>query len=123
MCWPTQAAPVTVDHDEGGPGDQPTAEEARQRLQSLVGKWALEATPPGGPPWPGRADATIEWHDSGAHLVYRSTVEMPEAPDSVSFIGCDAANGTYVELYSDERNVCRIYQMSISDEVWKRWRG
>jgi hypothetical protein len=47
---------------------------------------------------------------------------MPEAPDSVSFIGCDAANGTYVELYSDERNVCRIYQMSSNDGVWKRWR-
>ena len=49
--------------------DQPTAEEALERLEPLVGEWTLEAKPPDGPPWPGEARATIEWHDSGAHLV------------------------------------------------------
>ena len=44
--------------------------------------------------WSGLRPATIEWHDSGAHLVVRSTVEMAEAPDSVSIMGCDAANRT-----------------------------
>ena len=77
-----------------------------KRLEPLVGEWALEAKPPDGPPWPGEARATIEWHDSGAHLVARSTVDMPGAPDSVSVMGCDAANGTYFQLYSDERGVC-----------------
>ena len=62
--------------------DQPTAEEALKQLEPLVGEWTFEAKPPDGPPWPGEARATIEWHDSGAHLVARSTVEMPEAPDS-----------------------------------------
>jgi hypothetical protein len=28
-------------------------------------------------------------------------------------MGCDAANGTYFQLYSDERGVCRVYEMSI----------
>ena len=86
--------------------DQPTAEEALKRLDPLVGEWTLEAKPPGGPPWPGEARATIEWHDSGAHLVGRSTVEMPEAPDSISIMGCDAANGIYFQLYSDEQRAC-----------------
>ena len=72
--------------------DQPTAEEALKRLEPLVGEWNLEAKPPDGPPWPGKARATIEWHDSGAHLVQCSTVEMPEAPDSISIMGCDGAN-------------------------------
>ena len=58
--------------------DQPTAEEALKRLEPLVGEWTLEAKPPEGPPWPGEARSTIEWHDSGAHLVERSTAEMPE---------------------------------------------
>ncbi len=49
--------------------DQPTAQEALKRLEPLVGEWTLEAKPPDGPPWPGEARATIEWHDSGAHLV------------------------------------------------------
>lgn len=102
--------------------DQPTAEQALRRLEPLVGEWLLEAKPPGGEPWPGGGRATFEWHDSRAHLVQRVTVELPEAPDNVSVIGCDAANGTYFQLYSDERGVCRVYEMSIGNGEWKLWR-
>jgi len=102
--------------------EQPTAEDALRALDPLVGEWLLEAQPPGGEPWPGGGRAIFEWHDSGAHLVERSSVEMPEAPDGVSIIGCDAANGTYYQLYSDERGVCRVYQMSIDAHEWKLWR-
>jgi hypothetical protein len=102
--------------------DQPTAEKALKELERLVGEWAVEATPPGGPPWPGEARITFEWHDSGAHLVERSTVEMPEAPNAISIIGCDAANGTYYQLYSDDRGVCRVYEMSIDAGGWRLWR-
>ena len=70
----------------------------------------------------GRRKVTFEWHDSRAHLIERTTIELPEAPDSIAIIGCDAANGTYYQLYSDERGVCRIYQMSISDDEWTLWR-
>jgi hypothetical protein len=45
---------------------------------------------------------------------------FPEAPDNVSIIGCDAANGTYFQLYSDER--CRVYEMSIGKGEWRLWR-
>jgi hypothetical protein len=102
--------------------DQPISAGALERLRPLVGEWILEAKPPDGPSWPGEARATIEWHDSGAHLVQRSTVDMPEAPDSVSIVGCDAAKGTYFQLYSDERGVYRVYEMSIGDGEWKLWR-
>ena len=44
------------------------------------------------------------------------------APDNVSIIGCDAANGTYFQLYSDERGICRIYEMSIGNGEWRLWR-
>jgi hypothetical protein len=47
---------------------------------------------------------------------------VPDAPDNVSIIGCDAANGTYFQLYSDERGVCRVYEMSIGKGEWKLWR-
>src|SRR3954471_16015829 len=102
--------------------DQPTAEKALKELEPLVGEWTLEAIPPGGEPWPGEARASFEWHESGAHVVERSTVEMPEAPDGVSIMGCDAANGTYYQLYSDDRGVCRVYEMSIGDGEWRLWR-
>ena len=105
-----------------GTMDQPTAEQALKELEPLIGEWTMEAIPPGGEPWPGEARATFEWHDSGAHVVERFTVEMPEAPDGVAMIGCDAANGTYYQLYSDDRGVCRVYEMSIGEGEWKLWR-
>lgn len=52
----------------------------------------------------------------------RVTSEMPEAPDSVSIMGCDAANGTYFQLYSDERGICLVYEMSIGEGEWRLWR-
>jgi hypothetical protein len=102
--------------------DQPTAEEALGKLERLVGEWTVEARWPAGEPWPGGGRVTFEWHDSRAHLIERTTIELPEAPDSIAIIGCDAANGSYFQLYSDERGVCRIYQMSISDDEWTLWR-
>jgi hypothetical protein len=102
--------------------EQPTAEEALKQLEPLVGEWRLEAKWPEGEPWPGDGRSSFEWHDSGAHLIQRSTVDLPEAPDGVSIMGCDAANGTYFQLYSDDRGVCRVYEMSIGDGEWKLWR-
>ena len=102
--------------------DQPTAEQALRRLEPLVGEWTVEATWADGTAWPGGGTVTFEWHPSGAHLVERGTADLAEAPDNLSIIGCDAANGTYFQLYSDERGVCRVYQMSMSDGEWKLWR-
>jgi hypothetical protein len=102
--------------------DQPTAEQALRRLDPLVGEWIMEGRPPDGEPWPVHGRVTFEWLASRSHMLVRSTVELPEAPDSVSVIGCDAANGTYFQLYSDERGVCRVYEMSISNGEWKLWR-
>jgi hypothetical protein len=51
--------------------------------------------------------------------VQTTTVDMPEAPDSLSIIGCDVANGTYCQLYSDDRGVCRVFEMSISETEWQ----
>jgi len=42
----------------------------------------------------------------------------PVRPDSISIIGCDAANRTYVQLYSDQRGVCRIYTMRMDGRQW-----
>src|SRR5262249_11711996 len=102
--------------------NQPTAEGALKELEVLVGEWSLEATPPGGPPWPGGGKATFFWHESGAHLIGRVTVELPEAPDGWAIFGCDAANGTYYNLYSDERGVCRVYETTIGGGEWSMWR-
>jgi hypothetical protein len=102
--------------------EQPTAERGLRQLEPLVGEWTLEATSPDGESWPGEGRVIFAWHDSGAHLVESVTVDVPEAPDSVSIIGCDGANGTYFQLYSDQRGVCRVYGMTIGDGQWNLWR-
>src|SRR6185312_8314624 len=50
------------------------------------------------------------------------TLDHPQAPDTTSIIGCDAANGTYYQLYTDKRVVCRVMHMSIDSHEWKLWR-
>jgi hypothetical protein len=102
--------------------DQPTAENALKELEVLVGEWTLEAIPPSGEPWPGEARATFEWLEGGQLLFERTTIEMPEAPNGVLVYGCDAASGTYYQLYTDDRGVCRVYEMSIGNGKWKLWR-
>ena len=100
--------------------DQPTAEKALKELEVLVGEWTQEATPPGGEPWPGEASAKFEWLEGSDNrlLVETTKVSLPEAPDGVCVIGADAAKGTYYQLYTDERNVCRVYDMTFGDGKW-----
>jgi hypothetical protein len=102
--------------------DQPTAEQVLARLEPLIGEWSLEATWPNGDPWPGTAGTTFEWHPSRSHVIQRSWADLPEAPTAVAVIGCDGAKGTFQQLYSDDRGVCRIYDMSIGDGEWRLWR-
>ena len=102
--------------------DQPLAKDALKKLEPLLGEGTLEASSPDGERWPGQGHASFEWHESGAHLVARTTTTLPGAPDAISIIGCDAANGSYCQLYSDERGVCRIYAMNIGEGKWTLWR-
>ena len=104
--------------------DQPTAEDALRELEPLVGEWSVQMVPPGGEPLDGRARTVFEWHDhnSRAHLVQRSTIDVPGAPNGVSIIGCDGAKGTYFQLYADDRGVSRVYEMSIGGGEWRLWR-
>jgi hypothetical protein len=102
--------------------DQPIASAALKRLEVLVGEWSMEMVPPEAEPISADARSIFTWHESGAHLLHRWTVALPEAPDGVSIIGCDGAAGTYYQLYSDDRGVCRVYEMSIGAGEWKLWR-
>jgi hypothetical protein len=97
-------------------------ETARQRLEALVGQWAMEAAPPGGPPWPGEARVSFAWMEHAPLLIQRWHTDHPDAPDGTAVIGCDGRNDTYFQLYTDERDVQRIYAMSLANRVWKLWR-
>ena len=92
------------------------------RLDALVGDWTMEATPPGGEPWPGDARATFEWLEGGTWLVERWTIEMPEAPHGIAIIGPGDGPATFRQHYFDSRGVHRIYEMTLDGGVWRMWR-
>ena len=57
--------------------DQPAAQEALKQLEPPLSEWILEVSSPHGEPWPGEARASVEWHESRAPLVARSTINLP----------------------------------------------
>jgi hypothetical protein len=95
---------------------------ARERLEALAGTWTMAAGPPGGPPWPGAAEVTFAWMEGAPLLVQRWSVEMEGAPGGTAVIGCDGRTGAYRQLHTDDRDVQRIYEMSLEDGVWRLWR-
>jgi hypothetical protein len=95
---------------------------ALERLDALVGRWTMEAAPPGGPPWPGEAWVTFEWLEGRTFLVERWNVEMPEAPDGIAIIGAGGEAETFRQYYFDSRGVHRIYEMTLDERVWGLWR-
>lgn len=99
-----------------------TDKAARERLDAFVGQWSMEAGPSDGPAWPGEAHVTFEWMEDAPLLIQRWQIEMPQAPDGVAVIGCDGKSDGYFQLYTDERDVQRIYEMSFDGTTWKLWR-
>jgi hypothetical protein len=102
--------------------NESTETRARERLEAFVGEWSMEAGPPDGAQWPGKASVSFEWMEGAPLLLQRWHVDMPEAPDGMAAIGCDGKNDDYFQLYTDERDVQRLYAMSLADGVWKLWR-
>src|SRR5262245_49037367 len=93
--------------------------EAVRALDVLVGEWTLEAKGADGEPWPGEAWARFEWMEDAPLLIETSHVDLPEAPDGVCVIGADVKRGTYYQLYTDDRDVQRIYGMSLEGGEWR----
>jgi hypothetical protein len=102
--------------------EQAERNSALERLDALVGEWSLEAGPPDGPPWPGEAGVTFEWLEGRKFLIQRWTVDLPEAPDGIAIIGAADEPETFRQHYFDSRGVHRVYEMTLSDGVWKLWR-
>ena len=85
-------------------------------LEGLIGEWRTEIRLPGKPSVPGRS--SFEWGAGRTFLLWRSTVEHRDFPDSISVIG---AMGSKVELemhYYDTRGVHRVVDMTFAAGVW-----
>lgn len=100
-----------------------------RRLDTLVGEWATRIDAGGQILEGGRtvftwlpgegilhAWAGAEPDDSWPE-VWVANSPMPTS----TVIGLDDRTQAFTYLYSDARGVCRVYQMSLADGVWKIW--
>lgn len=102
-----------------------TTRAALQRLEPFVGEWSVEATfAPELSPAPVGGRLVFAWELGGRFLAERSSVDLPEAPDSVALVS--VAHGgdghEYVQHYFDARGVVRTYRMRLHDGTWTRLR-
>ncbi len=94
-------------------------------LQFLVGTWEMTLF---GAPFLPDPDETLTGFvefdpiEAGTLLVMRQ-VPDPSGPPLASWvIGRDASRPVYTVLYTDDRVVSRVYDMTIAGEEWKIWR-
>jgi len=100
---------------------QPTI--SLKQFDVLVGEWDTVGTHPQFPS-PVHGHSTFEWMVEGLLLVWQFNWEPSGPPNALSVIGHDdSVEKTCSMLYSDERGVARIYQMSLDGGVWKMWRN
>ena len=101
-----------------------------EQLDALVGEWEIETTI-NGQTLRG-AQTTFDWLEDGAFLGQHEEIgDTSMVPDEVienlpfpivAIIGLDDSNEQFSMLYADARGVFRVYQMSLTNGVWKIWR-
>ncbi len=84
--------------------------------RQLVGRWTTKATHPGLPGAVIRGSSEIEWLEGERFVIYRSSYDHPDIPDSISIIG--DADGLRMH-YFDSRGVHRIFEVTVTDEGWE----
>lgn len=101
--------------NERGPGINP----AIAHLEPLIGEWRAVVQAGGSEVEAG--SVSFEWLEDGAFIIQRSQAPAPY-PSGVTVIGCDDSTGRCAAHYFDSRGVARLYEVSLSDGVWKQWR-
>ena len=91
---------------------------ATEDLGKFVGQWELEVDLPGAEGV--RGQVTFEL--MGTLLVQRTSVPVPEAPDSCCVV-VSRDNHGYVQHYFDSRGVARLYAMTFDGRTWTLQRG
>lgn len=101
-----------------------SANPALRRLDALIGEWSMLASSDGKPLVAGRT--TFAWSTEGDFVVQRADTEPAdfEVPagwvanspfPTTAIIGVDDSSEQFAMLYSDARDVFRVYQLSLTD--------
>jgi hypothetical protein len=79
-------------------------------------RWSEDTHKLVGGPHEVTGEAVFEWLEGGRFLLYRFG-------PSRWIIGGDDSSSEFRVLYSDDRGVSRVYQMSLARGVWRMWRN
>ena len=90
-------------------------------FEPLIGEWHGEGEIPSEPPMKFSVEATIE--RLGEFIVFRSSGEPPEMPDTVSVIGGAPAGEPQPMHYFDSRGVKRMFVTAVEGSSWRIWRA
>jgi hypothetical protein len=103
-------------------GQPPQPTRSIKQFDALIGEWTMVGTHPYLPAAV-HGQSSFEWLREGALLIWHFNWEPGQGiPNAFSIIGHDDTVEPCSMLYTDERGVARIYQMSLIDGVWKMWR-
>ena len=93
-------------------------------LVELGGDWNMELSNASFLPNPAdivKGRMSFQWSEHGAFLVIRMG-DPPDAPWAIWLISRDESRPDYQVFYYDDRQVSRIYEMSLNNDQWKIWR-
>jgi hypothetical protein len=111
-----------IDMNKDSERQLPQPTRPLKQFDVLVGEWTMVGAHPLLPSAV-HGHSSFEWLKEGALLAWHFDWERGQGiPSAFSVIGRDDAVEPCSMLYTDERGVARIYQMSLVDGVWKMWR-
>jgi hypothetical protein len=104
---------------ENSKGQPPQPTRSLKQFEVLIGEWTMVGTHPHLPSAV-YGHSSFEWLREGALLVWHFDWDRDQGiPNAFSVIGHDDATEPCSMLYSDERGVARIYQLSLAGGIWK----
>jgi hypothetical protein len=88
----------------------------------FIGEWISEGTHPYIPDVTLHGNCTLEWIEGGAFVISRTSMDNPQIPDGIAIFGSDDVTKKLFQLYFDERNISRMYEVSFEENTieWKR---
>ena len=90
-------------------------------FERLIGEWRAEGEIPIEPPMKVSGEAKFE--RLGEFVVFSSSAEPAEVPDSISIIGGAPDGEPQPMHYFDSRGLKRLFMMAVEGRTWKMWRA
>ena len=96
---------------------------ALKQFSRLIGEWKTVGSHPYVPGKILTGRSSFKWIEGGAFLMWHSEIDELNFPAGIVIFGSDDATGEFFMLYFDEREVSRMYKVSVDRNVVKWWRN